>query len=214
LQLALFGIQGSGLAGEGFKAILGVNMADADVASPFIGLGVKRWIIELPRPGSGQPGKLVLDPGDDETKGFVMLPILKTFQQQKGSMHDAVEGCIVNAASKEKACGALLMDTGAPGIRLANAKLGEQPWASGTAAALGFYDKDGHAVAEEDFTVGVRNHASHLIFNTSPAPTVQIFAGLSPYFAFDVLYDPGADMIGLKPRPPAPDAPLGKLAVP
>jgi hypothetical protein len=41
-----------------------------------------------------------------------------------------------------------------------------------------------------------------------------IYAGLSPYFAFDVLYDPVKSEIGLRPRPAAPTAPSGQLVAP
>jgi hypothetical protein len=213
IPLSQFGIQGSGLPGEGFRAILGVNMANADVASPLSALGAKRWIIELPRPNSGTPGKIILDPSDDDVQGFTLIPVVSAFRQQKGGLHDSVPGCILNNATKEKACGALLMDTGAPGIAVNNGKLGRTPWPNGTAATLAFYGGE-RLAAVEQFTVGQRTHASHLSFDDTNEQSVTIYAGLSPYFAFDVLYDPGQGLVGLKPRPPATDAPTGSLAAP
>jgi hypothetical protein len=209
VPLSQFGIQGSGLPGEGFRAILGVNMANADVVSPFPAIGATRWIVELPRPGSGMAGKIILNPGDTEVKDFMLLPVLSAYRQQKGGLHDSVAGCILNDATKEKACGSLLMDTGAPGIAVKNSKLGHTPWPNDTAATLGFYSAD-RLAAVEQLIVGKRSHASHLSYDTD-GKDVAIYAGLSPYFAFDVLYDPGKAMVGLKPRPPAPDAPLGTL---
>ena len=206
-----FGIQGSGLPGEGFRAIIGVNMADADVASPLPAIGAQHWIVELPRPGGGAAGKLILNPSDEEMKAYVRLPILTAFSAQHGGFHDAVEGCLINAGTKEKSCGALVMDTGAPGIRLANGALGRKPWDNGTAAALALYDK-GQPRAVEYFTVGSRAHASHLEFvEESQMRGVAIYGGLSPYFAFDVLYDPAGRQLGVKPRDPAADAPRGQL---
>ena len=139
-----------------------------------------------------------------------MLPVVSAYRQQKGGLHDSVAGCILNNATKEKACGALLMDTGAPGIAVNNSKLGHAPWPNGTPATLAFYGGE-HLAAIEQFTVGMRSHASHLSFNETEEPGTTIYAGLSPYFAFDVLYDPGRGLVGLKPRPSAPDAPPGTL---
>ena len=209
-----FGIQGSGLPGEGFRAIIGVNMAEADVAGPLIAIGAKGWIVELPRPGGGEPGKLILNPGDDETKNYVYLPILIAYAAQRGGLHDAVSGCLINIATKDKSCGALMMDTGAPGIRLVNGTLGRKPWDNGTAAALTLFDANG-ARAVEYFTVGRREHASHLDFGEeNNARGTVIYGGLSPYFAFDILYDPANRRIGVRPREQAGNAPVGQLVAP
>lgn len=206
-----FGIQGSGLPGEGFRAIIGINMAEADVASPLPAIGAKRWIVELPRPGSGAAGTLILNPTDEEVKDYTRLPILSAFSSMKGGLHDAVEGCLINDGSKDKACGAFMMDTGAPGIRLVNGALGNSPWANGTAASLALYDS-GRARALETFSVGLREHASHLEFaEESQVRGTVIYAGLSPYFAFDVLYEPTDRRIGVKPRDPANHAPVGQI---
>ncbi|HZM04181.1 MAG TPA: hypothetical protein VFC44_14310, partial [Candidatus Saccharimonadales bacterium] len=153
IPMEQFGIQGSGLPGEGFHAIIGVNMAEAEIASPLSAIGARSWIVELPRPGQDTPGRLILNPSDNETKDYARLPILSAFAQQKGGMHDAVMGCIINTADKAKACGPVLMDTGAPGIRLTNGPLGRTPWPNGTQAALTLFD-GAQARAIELFTVG------------------------------------------------------------
>jgi hypothetical protein len=211
IPMEKFGIEGSGLPGEGFRAILGINMAGADVASPLSSIGVKSWIVELPRPGDNGPGKLILNPGSDDVKNFVLLPIVSAFSMQRGGLHDSVAGCLINVPSKAKACGVALLDTGAPGIRLVNGPLGRTPWPNGTAATLAFYDGSGSARAVEYFTVGSRAHASRLMFEDGPERATVIFAGLSPYFAFDILYDPGKREIGFRPRPAGPNAPVGQL---
>ena len=54
MALKDYGIASDGLPGEGFKAILGIDMARGrgrQPASRF--LGARRWIVELPRPGEG-----------------------------------------------------------------------------------------------------------------------------------------------------------------
>lgn len=211
IPMEKFGIEGSGFPGEGFRAILGINMAGADVASPLSAIGAKSWIVELPRPGDNGPGKLILNPGNEEVKDFAFLPIVPAFSRQRGGLHDSIAGCLINIPNKTKACGVALLDTGAPGIRLVNGSLGRTPWPNGTAAALAFYDGSGTARAAEYFTVGLRTHASHLTFEEGSERTTAIFAGLSPYFAFDILYDPGKEEIGLRPRPANPSMPVGQL---
>lgn len=213
LQLSQYGIMGSGLPGEGFRAILGVNMAEARIQSPFPAIGAARWIVELPRPDSGMPGKIILNPAGDELAGFVMLPTISEFSRQEGGFHDAVLGCIASEPKAERVCGALLMDTGSPGISIQGA--GSHTWPAGSAAVVAFYDKE-KVLAAEKITIESRLHASHLSFANAARQQkmITISAGLSPYFAFDVLYDPARGMVGLKPRPVAPDAPIGLLASP
>ncbi len=196
-----YGIQGYGLPGEGFGAILGVNMGKAEVANPLIALGARRWIVELPRPGENTPGRLIINPTDAETAGFVLSPLAPP--EQNGGLHDAVPGCLINDDTKAKACGRLIMDTGAPGISVVNGDLGSTPWAGGTRATLAMVDNTGRPLAAERLTIGRRADASHLMFKSEPnRPRSVILAGLSPYFAYQVLYDPARGVIGLKPRPP------------
>jgi hypothetical protein len=204
-----FAIMGSGEVGQGFRAIIGIGMAQTQAGNPLSAIGAKRWIVELPR--RGEEGRLILNPSDDEVKGFVLLPLAAVYGRQDG-LHDAVDGCILNDATKEKACGCLLMDTGAPGIQVINGTLGDNAWPSGTAALLAFYGSNRDLAAIENFTVDTYAHASHLFFkNKQPTRDTAIRAGLSPYLAFDVLYDLGKDVVGLKPRPAAGNAPQGQL---
>jgi hypothetical protein len=213
LPVSQFGIMGDGLPGEGFRAILGVNMAEARIRSPLSAIGARRWIVEVPQPDSGMPGKLILNPADDELNGFVMLPILYRLSLQQGGFHDAVTGCIVSDATGERICGALLMDTGADAIDIRGA--GNYHWPAGSAATLAFYDKE-QLVAGEKITIDSPSHASHLAFGPAERgqKIITILAGLAPYFAFDVLYDPEKKVVGLKPRPPAPGAPIAAVALP
>jgi hypothetical protein len=209
VSLAQFGVQGNGLAGEGFRAIIGINMAEADVASPLAAIGAKRWIVELPRPGGG--GKLILNPSEEEVQDYVRLPVLRAFAAQRGGLHDAVSGCLINMTTKDKSCGAVMLDTGAPGIALTNGTAGRTAWDNGTPAALALFDANS-ARAIEYFTVGLREQASRLSFDEMPQPRqTVIYAGLSPYFAFDVLYDPARGEIGVRPRPSGAGAPNGQL---
>ena len=73
-----------GLPDEGFKAILGTDMAPEKVANPLTAMGVRRWIVELPRPGERGPGRLILNPTREETEGYVMLPMSAPFSKMQG----------------------------------------------------------------------------------------------------------------------------------
>jgi hypothetical protein len=208
-----FGIQGNGLPGEGFKAILGVNMADADVSSLFKGIGVRSWIIELPQPGDPVAGRIILNPTAEETKGFVNLPILRQFANQRGNAHDAVEGCLMNDASHQKICGAVVLDTGAPGIRIVTADHSPKNWPSNTPATLLFAD-GGHVRLAEGIVTDRRDQASHLIFQQrSDVPMPMVMAGLTPYFGFSILYDPSHGTVGFQSRKTSPQGPQPMVVV-
>src|SRR4051812_1605151 len=111
-----YGVQSDGLPNEGFRAILGANMAPARIGNPFIALGARRWIVELPRPGEAQPGRLILNPTDAELAGYIAVPLAAIHARQEGGgLHDSVPGCLVNTRTQARACGAVLLDSGAPG---------------------------------------------------------------------------------------------------
>jgi hypothetical protein len=200
---AEYGIEGDGLAGEGFAAILGTNMADADIANPLAALGVRRWIVELPRPRSASPGRLILNPGDDEVRGFTPLRAAPLARRRQDGLHDAVSGCIVNDAARARACGPTLLDTGAPGLRVVNSGLGPAPWSDGAWARLEFYDDAGRPRACQSFRIGGPFGFTTLSFETSSAEPAALYPGPLPYFVFSVLYDSRTDGVALRPRPDA-----------
>ncbi len=194
-----FGIQGDGLPGAGFPAILGINMGDDAVPNPLLKLGVRRWIVELPKPGGAGPGKLILNPTADETAGYVMFPIVRGLGDSDGGMHDAIEGCLRDQTTQKTICGAMLLDSGAPGIRVVSGDA-VKPWAENDPAQVIFV-KDGKPALAADFIVGRREQASRFTTETDPQKRVpHLYAGLMPYFVFDVLYDPEHGQIGLKAR--------------
>lgn len=208
IALANFRVMGNGEEDQGFKAILGTSLARADIDNPLPRLGAARWIVELPRPGETAGGRLILNPSDDEASGFAMLPVLGAAGRAGPGGHDSVHGCVASAAEKQKACGALIMDTGAQGIAVLNSDL-HTPWADGSGAFLTFYDGDTLRAAEK-ITIGERAQASHLTLRQDPKfSAVIIRAGQTPYFAFSVLYESERERIGLKPRAPSPGAPQG-----
>ena len=202
--LAQYGIASDGLPGEGFKAIIGIDMAPGRVGNPLRSLGVRRWIVELPRPGEGD-GRLILNPTDAETEGYAMVPLAAPYAHERGGgLHDAVPGCLSNPVLRARACGVVLMDTGAPGLAVANGRLGDTPWPDGSTAALELFDTTGGVAARAAMTVGRRDQGTRLTYRQEARVFgVVIYAGIAPYFAYSVLYDARRQMIGLKARPPA-----------
>jgi len=204
--LPQYGIASDGLPGEGFKAILGIDMAPGKVGNPFRFLGVRRWIVDLPRPGE-ESGRLILNPADAETEGYVMLPLTAPYAHERGGgLHDAVPGCLSNRDTRARACGVMLMDTGGPGLAVVNAGVGVEPWSDGARASLEFFDATGRLAAQEILTVGLRDQGTRLAWRRENRVSgTVIYAGISPYLAYSVLYDARRQVIGLKARPAAPE---------
>ncbi len=201
-----YGIASDGLPGEGFRAILGIDMAQGEVGNPLRFLGAKRWIVELPRPGEGD-GRLILNPTDAEAAGYAIAPLSAPYAHEPGGgLHDAVPGCLVNSATHARVCGPVLMDTGAPWLSVVNARGAGEPWPDGSPAALELFDTVGGVTARETLVTGVRDLGTRLTWRRETrvyGPV--IYAGIAPYFAWSVLYDPGHQRIGLKPRAPGSD---------
>jgi hypothetical protein len=202
-----YGIASDGLPGEGFKAILGIDMAPGKVGNPLRALGARRWIVELPRPGEGD-GRLILNPTDAEAAGFVAVPLAAPYAHEPGGgLHDAVPGCLANAQTHARACGVVLMDTGAPGLAIVNGPADAGPWPDGAKAELELFDTTGGLAVRAAFTTGQRDLGTRLSWRRERRVAgVVIYAGIAPYFAYSVLYDPRRQTIGLKPRPQALEA--------
>jgi hypothetical protein len=199
IALDQFGIQGDGLPGEGFKAILGVNMGPDEAPNPLIKLGVKRWIIELPRPGDDKPGRLILNPTEADLQGYALFKIDADYGDLHGGMHDAIPGCVQDLKLKRSFCGPALLDTGAPGIQVVSltAEAGFPP---GDPGEVVFLQGTKPAVGAQ-FPIGSREINTGFSVQTRPRlRSTQLMLGLSPYYAFSVLYDPEAKTVGLKAR--------------
>ena len=184
-----FGIQGDGLANEGFAAIAGVGFKEDAVPNLLEALGATRWIIELPRPGE-QTGRLILDPTDAELEGYRRIKLLGD--------DNTIAGCLAFAAPERPICGPARIDSGAPGLRVVAATR-HPPVAQGTPARIVVGDKGGEIGF--DLEIGRRDQASALRFEQRDDVRVpQLFFGIAPYFVWDILYDPAAHSIGIKPR--------------
>jgi hypothetical protein len=196
VSLEQFGIQGSGQPGEGFKAILGINTGPQAVANPLMQLGVRRWIIELPRRGVGRRGRLVLNPGEAETADY------KVFHTDTGAGggggHDAISACLINQTSRQSYCGPGVFDTGAPNIQIAASAPGP-PWPASTSVTLAFMD-GGKPALGAAFMVGAGPGTRLTTLERPRLRAPRLLLGILPYYAFSVLYDPQAQIVGLKTR--------------
>jgi len=189
LDIASYGIQGDGVPGQGFPAILGIGFRPDTVANPLVELGVHRWIVELPRPGDGGHGRLILNPTDEETAGYQRLKLSGDGNQ--------IDGCLVATSANGKACAPMVFDSGAPGIRLMG--LTGTPWPRGTAVDVQL--TDGKRKAEMPLVIGRRDLASAMMIQPgAQGRPPMISLGLAPYFHWSVLYDADAHQIGLRER--------------
>jgi hypothetical protein len=191
--------------GEGAPAILGIAMGNAEFPSFLPAIGVHRWIVRLPRPDGHFPGRLILNPDDEEVENFVKIPLTSNPDRE---MTDSLSGCFLNDKAKLKLCGLVQLDTGIDGIRI-EMPASAASWQEGTRATLFFNDQDGRPMAAEHLTVGLEAQASRLSFKRSSDKLIRIYAGLSPYLAFSVLYDSRGRAIGFSPRRTLPAGPDG-----
>lgn len=207
VPLALYGIASDGLPKEGFKVILGTDLSLGQVSNPLAALGVRRWIVVLPRPGETSPGRLILNPTAEEAAGFTIVPLSAPYAQQRGgALHDAIPGCLSNDATRARACGAVLLDTGSPSLRVANARLAD--WPPGGSATLILFDPTGATAVRAALPLGDPGQGTRLALRDDPHNAgVAIYAGVAPYLAYEVLYDMRRQQIGLKARPSAPNGP-------
>ncbi len=197
-----FLIGGDGYPSEGYSAILGIGLPfrGTDLGNPLAALGVKQWIVELPRPDEIAEGHLILEPDDKATQGFTMLT-------HRGSA-DA-DGCIEGGPLPQRKCGTLLFDTGAPGMEVSYEDVTTTTtWDDGVAGTLTFKisKTDGLKL---DFKTG-ESGGLRGVSITPPAsrdePEPFILAGVQPFFTYDILYDEPTHAVGLMKRQPARQA--------
>lgn len=196
-----YGFLGDGLPHEGFRVLLGANMGRSHIDNPLIAVGAERWIIELPRPGETKPGRLIINPTDEELAGFTMVRLLGGFREAEGGgLHDSVLGCLRNPATEARACGPVAMDTGSYILRVYNSTLDPKRWPAGAAVRLEFNQPDWTPAAAADLVVG--QTAQTLYFMRAPRRETMVHPGVAPYYAFSILYDVRRRSLGFKPRPP------------
>ncbi|WP_419808119.1 hypothetical protein [Sphingomonas sp.] len=182
-DLTSYGVQGDGIAGQGFAAILGIRVQHDQVDNPFLQLGVRRWIVELPT-SAARTGRIVLNPTDAEVADFARIAV-----DANGTTPVCLEG-------PQKICARGFFDSGAAGLRVIRADP-FRPWPNGTAATITIGTDA--AAQRMTVTIGRRDEASALLYAPGGAET-RLSLGFAPYFHWSVLYDADAHQIGLKPR--------------
>lgn len=182
-DLSAYGIQGDGIAGRGFAAILGIRLKHDLIDNPFVQLGVRRWMVELPRT-PGETGRIVLNPDDAEVAGYAPVDV---------DADGTTAGCLVGP---EKVCGRAFFDSGAAGLRVIRSAP-FRPWPDGTSATITV----GAGAGTQSMTVAIgrRDQASGLQGVRTGSDT-RLSLGFAPYYHWSVLYDAEHHRIGLKPR--------------
>ena len=106
----------------------------------------------------------------------------------------------------------MTFDTGYPALDVIDGPAGLRygAWPKNTKAELTMFDGR-EARAALSFETGIKANASEVFFDVNGGAGTLILAGAMPYFAFDVLYDPGRNEIGLKPRAAVAGMPAGRL---
>jgi hypothetical protein len=200
-----FLLGGRGDPEHGYQAIIGVGLAPNAVVNPLAAIGDGVWIITLPKPDTGKPGKLILNPTAEERAGFTMFQLerkdLNTpFGQMRG--WDAhIPGCLANANTKRSFCAPSLLDSGAPGMLAhSNKKSETDGWNSGAPALFAFVT-NGKVIGSDGFLINMQPGSGFNVSERDEGPLErELKMGTLPYFSFDVLYDSKAGMIGLKKR--------------
>jgi hypothetical protein len=191
-----YGIGGDGIPGQGFQAIIGAGLRDAQGAeNPLEHLGAKQWIIDLPEPGASGPGSLILNPDWQDLQGFTMFSLSP---EGGGVWHDpgfadTLPACLNNSTTGEKICGQAILDSGAPGVLAFQDGPPGPLWTPGDAASLAF-----GGLAQKFAVDG--SPGTGLLREPKSAAGIDLIAGIVPFFAFDVFYDAAAGRIGLRPR--------------
>lgn len=190
VDAADYRIQGDGLPGEGFVAIMGIGMRADPVGNPLVALGVKRWIVELPRPGDTAPGRLILNPDEAEVAKFRQFAFIRDTNQ--------VAGCIVAADNSAKVCAPAMIDTGANGLRVQGGTEA-QILPRGTPGTIVVGDE--RATASMPVVIGRRDQAAGMRLYPSRRPgELSLSLGIAPYFHWSVLYDADKHRFGLADR--------------
>jgi hypothetical protein len=191
IALADYGIGGSGFPKQGFKAIVGTSFLHADVDNPLLAMGVDRWIVEVPRSGEAQPGKLILNPSEEEVADYIRF--------EMAGPGGAIPGCLINNDLHETICGRVFLDTGAPGVGLElHGPAGSLPWPVGAHAVI-VVQNAARKQTGVDFVLGSDEQYRLFISRPSNLPSTRISSAL-PFSTFSVLFDPSARVIGLKAR--------------
>lgn len=190
LSAADYLIGGNGVKGQGFVAIIGTGLRSDTVPNPLVVLGVRRWIVDLPRDGRTE-GRLILNPTTDELARYRRFNLIGDSNQ--------LAACLVRTDTAERICGPAMVDTGANGLRVQGGKSDEM-WPRGTPATIVLGDAGGDASFA--VTIARRDQATGMFAYPRRAGSdrTTLNLGLAPFFHWSILFDPQARKIGVAER--------------
>jgi len=186
---------------EGFKAIMGVGLRAGAAENPLTRTRGQAWIIVLPRPGDPGPGKLILNPSPEERGRFTLFQLPRDARGVGGAFwaDNAVPACLTDGGGAPL-CAPSLLDSGAASIIHISRSPPQTTWDRGAELALAF-GPAGTDALKRSFTVGKGPGTG---VETQPPPASLPWEGLNlgvlPFYAWAVLYDAKAGVIGLAPR--------------
>ena len=194
-----YGIAGEGVAGQGFKAILGIGMGNSATGNPLTAVGVSRWIVVIPIPGVRDTGKLILNPSDVDLAGFQVYDSATAVVGPQSELDGAIPGCLLIRSTGERICMPICFDTGAAGLILVTRNNGEfQRVQSGGQFTFEFGSEESKLSFDLDVPpVGFSQAAPEPDLRS---PRHLLFAGIRPYLFYEVFSDPGNNQVGLKRR--------------
>ncbi|WP_156348241.1 MULTISPECIES: hypothetical protein [unclassified Sphingomonas] len=203
LGIGRYRVMGDGLPGEGFLGIIGIKPnLDAIPRNPFVQLGIHRWIVSLPQPGSGRPGTLMLNPNARDEAGFRQVP--------SGQNPGQVLACLYRPTPRPaRACGNATLDTGAPGIGVFNAGMFPQAIA-GAPARFVFGAPDARSPGMTLRLNDRRQMTKYSAIDKPGEQAAQLRMGVTPYLAYDILYDADRGTMAVRARPSFPGGPAAQ----
>ena len=193
-----YAIAGDGIAGAGFKAILGIGLDHFFLPNPLVGAGANTWIVRLPQAGKSD-GAIIVNPTVADLDGFKRYPVSRESFHQLGAFRASVPGCLASPATGLNLCGQVALDTGTPGVF---AQVPDLPAAASVHApqrySLNLFEGAGRLEIPIEETWNTRR----IVYfeRTTKTTTAAINAGAAPYLSYLVFYDYRNNQVGLKPR--------------
>ncbi len=118
-SFADYRIASEGRASQGFQAILGISFgvsAGANSLPNPLATIASNWIVELPLPGSNEPGRLILNPGRAERSGFQIFALDDSARNWNGPLRAGIAGCVLTGSAGTRHCGVIGFDSGAQSV--------------------------------------------------------------------------------------------------
>ena len=185
---AAFRIMSDGIPGQGFVAIIGIGMRHDVVENPLVQPGIKRWIVDLPRPGATAPGRLILNPDNAEVARYRQFDMLPNTNM--------IAGCVT--AADKKVCAPALLDSGSAGIKIRGGT-DSDIIAPRTPATISI--GDAKQTASITVEIGRRDQLTMMRLYPPGTPGERLLSlGVAPYLRWSILYDFPGHRVGVADR--------------